>query len=389
MDNSKISGARLMFTIACFLQASALLTSFLAGVSEKESWLVIMSGFAVSLPILWVYAYIMKHFPNQNLFQVLRLVFGKVLGTILAVGYMWFFLTITSLNLSDYIDFAKMTVMYNTPKMVLLIMASLTAVYAVRKGLSVFTRYSAVLVIFDAIVIVISIIFAAQQMDFGNILPMFTMPPIKYLQGSHIISTIPIGEVIVFLMLTPNIKVEPKKIFKYISLGVLIGIGCLMLSTLRDVLVLGETLHLFALPGLITYRLINIARVFSRMEILFAIALMILLLFKVILLLYVCCKAAATLFGSKNYRNLALPIGAFVTFFGITLYPNAIVHGQSAQSVVPFVWSTFEMLIPIIVIVVAKIRKLPKQSSANQINKINGQGAGQMAYERPSLEVKK
>jgi len=360
IDKSEISGTRFMFTIAFFLQSSALLTSFLAGVTKHESWLVIVFGIIVCLPLLYLYRTIMVMFPDKSLLQVLEEVYGKVAGKILGVFYFWFFLTLTSLNLTDLGDFVKVSVMGETPHIILILMCILVSVYAVRFGIKVVTRYGALFTVIEVAILILTIFLTLNQIKLQNFLPMFQLPLKKYIQGTHIIATIPAGELIIFLMITPNVKLTRKGATKYWFWGAGIGMLTLLIVMLRDIAILGNTLHLFTLPGLVTLRLVNLGESLSRMEILFAAALIMLLFFKITFLCYVTTITVAQLVNAKTFKHLALIVGILAVAYSNTLYPNPIIHAASARETVPIIWSIFEIIIPLITFIIAKIRKLPK-----------------------------
>jgi len=140
------------------------------------------------------------------------------------------------------------------------------------------------------------------------------------------------------------------------------GIGTLLIVILRDTAVLGNVLHLFTLPGLITLRLVNIGATLSRMEIIFAAALMMLLFFKITLLLYISVRAISSLFELTTFKNLTLIVGVFLAFYAVTLFIDPVLHAQSAQKSVVIVWTLFEILIPILTLIIALFRKLPKNN---------------------------
>jgi len=364
IDKGQISGTRFMFTIAFFLQSSALLTSFLSGVTKHDSWLAVVFGMVICTPLIWLYRTLMVMFPEKNLIQILDEVYGPVVGKIFGIGYVWFFITLTSLNLTDLGDFAKITMMRDTPHAVLTLLCMLAAVWAVRHGIKVVTRYGALFTFIDFAIVGISVVLLINQIDFRNLLPMLDLPAMKYVQSTHIIATIPLGELVIFLMITPNVKLSRREVTKYWFLGVGMGMLTVLVVLLRDITVLGNTLHLFTLPGLVTLRLVNLGEALSRIEILFAVALIMLLFFKITFLCYVSVIAIAQILKVKEYPRLALALGALIVTYGITLYPNPMQHAAAARQIQPIVWTLFEILLPLLTFIIAKVRKLPKVPEA-------------------------
>ncbi len=361
IDKSQISGTRFMFAIAFYLQSSALLTSFIAGVSEQESWIPVLFGILLSLPIIYMFRTFMVKFPDKNFLQVLEMTYGKVIGKIIGATYVWFFINVTSLNLLDLGDFTKLAILRQTPPILVTLLFILISVWAVRHGFNVVARYSSIFTIIEFSIVILSLILLANQIDLNNLLPAFQMPFYKYVQSTHIITTIPLGELVVFLMVTPCVKtISKQQATKYWFLGALMGFIVLLLVLIRDIAVLGNNLHLFTLPGMVSLRLVNLGEALSRIEIIFAVGLTLLLFFKITILLYVSTIAVAQLFGTTQYKNLALIIGIFVVFYSPTLYQNSVEHSNSARTIEPFVNGLFEVILPLLTLIIASILKLPK-----------------------------
>lgn len=345
-----------MFCVAFFLQSSTLLTSFLAGVTKQDSWLPVLTGSLVCIPLILVYRSLMLTFPNKNFLQMLTTVFGRVAGKVLGFAFLWFCLTLAALNLKDMGNFTKLMVLESTPHWVLTLMAVVVAAWMVRSGLKTVVRYGRLFTILEFVVIGITIVLVVNQINFKNFLPMFQLPVMKYVQSTHILATIPLGELVVFLMVTPCVQFSRKDATKYWLGGVAIGILTLLIVLLRDISVLGGSMHLFSLPGLVTLRLVNLGEALSRMEVLFAAMLILLLFFKVSVMLYVSTIAVCQLANIRAYKQLALVIGAFLVVYCLTFFPNVVDHVTAAQEYVPFIWTIFEILLPVSVWIGAKVR---------------------------------
>jgi len=365
IDKTRISGKRFMFTIAFFLQSSALLTSFLAGVTKHEAWIAVIIGIVLCMPLVFLYRTLMVMFPDKNLLQILEEVYGPVVGKIIGICYAWFFITLSAANLEDLSNFAKITVMMETPPIVLAMICVLVAVWAVRHGFKVVARYSSLFTIVEFIIVGVSIALLISQIHLANLLPVFTQPVMKYVQSVHIIATIPFGELVIFLMVTPCVeKLSRRDATKCWFWGVGMGTIILLFVLLRDISVLGNTFHLFALPGLVTMRLIDIGEALSRMEIIFAIALIMLLFFKITILIYVSTITVAQLLKTTAYKHLALIVGVLIAAYSPTLYPTSVAHMTSAHTIIPILWTPFEILLPMLTFILAKVRKLPKAAEA-------------------------
>ena len=365
IDNGSISASQFMFSVACFIHASSLLTAFFTSITKQGSWIVVIIGFLIGMIFLLVYTALMRKFPNKNLVEINDLVFGPVVGKIFSFIYVYFFMSLSSLNLKDLGDFVGMTIMPNTPTIVILIFFMYVCAWAVRSGIEVVARYSMVFTLTSLVIIIVTIFLTVNQMDFNNFFPIFSQPVIKYVQGSHIVSTIPFGEVVVFLMVTPNIKIPSNEIRKYFALGFSLGGIGLILIMLRDIAVLGNTITLFSLPSYETLRMISISTALSRTEILFAVALIILFFFKVSFLYYVTVLAISQIFKLDSYKNLVIGVGAIIIIYSFSVYSSVIQRLEYGSSITTFQWLIYEILLPTITLIVAKIRKFPLSQEEN------------------------
>lgn len=366
IDKGRISGTRFMLTIACFIQASSLLTSFLTSVTLQDSWIVVLMGMVFCLFLIWMYRELMLTFPGKNLLQMLEEVYGKVAGKILGAAYLWHFMTLASLNLMDMGETTQLAIMGEMPILALVVMCALGCAYTVRHGIKSVTWPSTLFAFTSILIILATLLLTANQMDFQNLLPMLDQPAVNYVQGVHIISTIPFGEIVLITMLNPNVKLTRKDSKKYIFGGFILGAVTLFAVVLRDIAVLGNTIHLFAQPSLITLRMVRLGEALSRVEILFAIVLVMLLFYKIAILYYVSVMCVAQLFEAKNYRRLVAVTGALIIAYGLTLYPNMVEHVESAQKTTPVIWTFFEMIVPLVTLIIAKARKLPAAAKAKE-----------------------
>ncbi len=357
LETGKITPSQMMFSAACFIQSSSLLSAFLTGVTDNDSWFVVAAGIVVCLPILLTYIGLAKMYPGKNLVEINDLAFGKVLGKVATFFHISFFLTLAALNLRDLSLFVKQTVMDKTPDIVLSAVCMLVSAMAVRHGLKVVTRFAFLFIAISITVLSSSLLFASPQMDLNNFLPMLQMPASKYVQGINIVLSIPFGELVVFLMILPYVRGKQKPISRYFLGGFLLGSVLFLVVVLRDTAVLGNTLSLFALPAFETLRLVTLFGSLSRLEILFAVVLIILLFFKISLLHYVTALAAAQVFKMKSYKPLVLAIGILMIGYGFTLYPSSIQHASTGQETAIILWQVFEFILPLLALVVGKIRK--------------------------------
>lgn len=358
--------AQYLFTIACFIQSSALLTSFLVSITAQDSWIAPITGYLACVPFVLVYAALMKRFPGKNLIEINQIVFGKGFGLAISILYLWFFLTLTSLNLTDLGNFVRSSMLPNTPGIVIFIIFMLLCSWGVRYGLSCVVRYSVAFSVTAILITAASILFTASHMQIEKFLPLFQQPVITYVNATHVVATIPFGETVVFLMLAPNVKLPVKKMGKYFLGGLALGGGMMLATVMRDTMVLGKTMNLFAIPSLEVYRMVHLTESMGRVEILFSIALIILLFSKVILLYYVTTLAFGQMLGTSSHKPIVLAVGALATAYAQVLNQSSLKHLASGTQSAPVFWTLFELLLPLLTLIIAALRHVRGQEEVAQ-----------------------
>jgi len=361
IDKSKITGAQFLFTIACFLQSSTIITSFFVKISLHDSFIVILTGFVVILPVLFMFLYIMKSFSGRNLIQINDIVFGKILGKLISFFYLFFFISLCSLNLGDMGNFVINTFMIKTPISVIIILFMILCVWAVRNGLHVITRYNIFLSLLITIAIIIDTILVFNLFNLQNFLPFFDLSINRYIHATHTIATIPFGEILVILMIIPNVKLDHKKIKKYFFIGFLIGIISLLIVVFREIAVLGDALALFSFPSFETIKLIDLGTSFNRLEIIFAFVLVMLFFSKVVLLLYVTVIAFAQIFNLTSFKAYVLSIGIIIIVYTLNIYPSAMKHDFAGSNIHPVHWTLIEIILPFITFIIILIKNSIKK----------------------------
>lgn len=355
-EKERISETQLMFSYICFMQATMMRSVFVSGITGVDSWAMAFTGALVHLPMLLGYITLTKWFPGKCLFEINEELFGPVIGRVFSAIYMYFFLTLSALNALDASYFVTDFMMPGTPLLLLLAVLLLACVYAIRKGLESYTRMSPALFFGAIVVVLFNFLLVLKDTNMSYAFPMFQQPLMKFVQGTHITATIPYGEGVLFLMITPSLG-QDKGAGRPLLLGLLTSSLFMAGIIFRDVICLGPLITYISLPTFEAVRIINLANVITRIESLYGIVNVSLLYFKICILLYVCTRGLAQMTRLTQYKHLALAVGAFVCVYGLTVYDSMIKHGYSGSFIAPFLWLLFEYIMPSATLLAALIRR--------------------------------
>lgn len=355
----KITPIQYMFTIACFIQSSALLATFFVPIIGTEAWLSLLVGMSLFIPVALIHLALSRRFPGKNLIEIFCIVLGRVGGAIFSLLAILFFATLTTLNLRDLGFLAKQAIMSNTPAIVLTSLCVLVCAYAVYHGLGIIVRYSFAFTLLSAFVVILVTLLTLPIWKLENFLPMFQQPAIHYIQSAHIASTIPSAELLVFLMIMPNVKRSKKGLTRYFFGGYLIGGLTILLVIVRDTAVLGNIITFSVLPPFETQRLATMVEGLNRLEILYIIVMIVLWFFKITVHYYGTVTALAQLFKLKSYHPLILVMGAFFVTYAIYIFPSIPVHMAFAREEAATIWLFITLVPPLVTLIIAYLRRLP------------------------------
>lgn len=366
MDSSsdKVKYSQVMFLVAGFILGSSFLLSFMDNTAQHDFFLVLIAGFALSIPLIWAYSKLSQRFPDKDLIQICEIVYGKIIGRIIAALYVFYFLLILALNLKDLAGFYTGFLMQETPLMVFIIVFTLICGYAVKKGADSIVRMSFLSVIFGTLTALTTFLFLIDKMDLSNFLPILELPADKFIQTTHIFTVIPFGETVALLMLLPSMK-KNKKITKYMISGAVIATFIFLFVVVRNTAVLGPSASMYAQTSFQSVRLINFGEFFSRIEVLIAMVLTVNLFIKISVLYYATVNSFSRLLRIQNSGPLILPLGSIAIVLAFLTFDSTVVHADWGSKYAALFTTPFTVILPLLTLLLSKLRKLPngKQDS--------------------------
>lgn len=360
LENGEISNSQLMVLVLSFLQSMILTINFVYSITKQDTWIAVITAFVIAIVFILLYLQIALLFPGKNLVEINDIVFGSYLGKLISASYIWFFFEYMIHYMYFFNSFWITYIMPETPRAAFLIMFVIVCGMAVNNGIEVITRCTFAFSVVVTVSIVAVTILLIPDMKFSNLLPIFEVEPLKFIQSVHIILVIPFCDMIAFLFILPYTS-NKRKIRKPVLVGLSLSALQLLIVVLRDAAVLGPRMVVASSASFAVSRQIDIANVLSRLDILVAITMLITIFMKVTIFYYVTVLGIAQVFKLRSYRPLVVPIGALTLAIAPTLYPSDMEQVYAGQFVWPFNASISEFIIPVITIIVIVIRRLPKR----------------------------
>lgn len=359
IESGKIPSSQLCTLMVGFLLGSTLIISP-GQQAGRDIWIAAILGFLEGLAFALIYILLLKKFPGKTIIQINDFIFGKYLGKVVSIFYLWFFFHLGSMVLRNFGDFFTAVIYPETPMVVLMAMLMLVSAMAVRNGIEVISRTSIILVPLTFLIVFFTMFFSIKDMDFTNFLPVLETPLRDVLLAGHNIAAFPFGESIAFVMVIPFLG-NPKKtkatVFLAFSLALFLFIGIVV----RNISILGDTASLHAYPSYEAVRLIKIADILTRLEIAVAANFLIMGFLKIIVLYYAVSLGTAQLFNLRTYLPLVIPIGALMIFLSIFQFSSNIENIEFATKVYPFYSLPFEVFLPALTLMISFFKKPNKK----------------------------
>jgi spore germination protein KB len=353
-----------MYSAAAFIIASSLLTRSLYTYTKNETWIPIVIATAVSYVIVSIYGRLARTYPGLSLIGINGAVFGTAAGKAVSALYLFYFFTLIVLNTRDLGSFVSAAVLPNTPISIVYIIFLLICAYAARKGAVPMTRYSVLITYLYIAAIVLNSLLLLNIVKPENLLPVFRLPVKNYLLGAHLTAMLPYCEVLVFLMFTPFLE-KPEKTGVALRRGLLIAFAVLIVIIVRDVAVVGEFTLYTSMPTFNSIRLINVGDILTRLEIVFAVAVMMMLFFKVSILLFATVKGLSEVFGISQFREFTFIILALLVIYANAMFSSGF--EQTKWFTTAATYSTFFLVVlPAVTLLVSELRKRSRKKETDE-----------------------
>ena len=354
-EMKKISWKELMFAVFCFMHSTILRSGFIISGTRNDSWAMAFTGLLFTLPMVAIYAVLLRKFPGKSLIEIDDIIFGPVLGKIVSALYLFFFVSLAALNTRDLGNFVVGYMMLETPLAAVIFIFLIGCVYTIRKGIENLMNLSTFLFIISVGALAVNCVLVLRYIQPEFLKPFFRLEPLKYVQGTVSVAAVPMGEVLAFTMVTPLLG-KDKKAAKPLLLSIV------------------------SLPAFESMRYVSLEYTLTRMESIYAVILVILYLFKVSILIYAFALGLTQMLSRKSqlypnpdnanrlyererllslrgYPPFLLISAAFVFFYSLFVFESIMENMDWGATTAPFFSLTFELLLPAVSLLAASLRK--------------------------------
>ena len=358
----KISNYQLFCLLIGFMTGSTLIFTP-ATPAKQDGWLAFIVGGVLGTVLISVYLGIARINEGSTLMEIINKCFGKYLGKVICVLYIWYFIHLASLVLRNFAEFSITTSYTETPLLFIVACFTIVAAFAVRKGIEVMGRISEVFIVILTLVVVIVFAALVTEYDTENLKPFMSEGIMPIIKSSFSVMSFPYGETVAFLMVFPYVN-NQNKVVKATFFS-LIFVGIILLSiVLRNIMVLGPDMvtrdvfpsHVVfrVIPGLDVEPLLDINMILTG-------------IIKSSICIWGAASGISQIMGLKNYKPFVLSVSALIVAISVWSYSSLMEMTQWATEIWPIYSIPFQVIIPIILLVISAYKN--NQSKIKRIKK--------------------
>ncbi len=358
MREERIDTTQAVMLMAAAVLPTAILTvpNFVIKLAGQDAWLSVAAATAAGLLVALLAANLCQLFPQKNLFSHSEELLGKVLGKIVCLLYIWWFLQANSLIINEFSSFLCIALLPNTPSTLFFVAVVAVAGYAVYGGLEVLARYTQLYLPLLLGLLFLVFLLTAKDIKISRILPVFEAEPLQVLKGA----AVPLswfGEIILLAVIAPSLE-DKRKVRRVAVLATLFNGASVAACVLVAVLVFGsEVAGNYIFPTYNAVRTVSIANFLERLESIVVAVWMLGGFAKVGVFYYAAALGSAQLLGLRDYRPLVVPLGTVLTALALTCENAAELIHFIATVWPPYAFTVFEAGIPLLLYTVAKSKK--------------------------------
>ena len=360
MNKIKITNFQLLsLTANCTIGGSIIvISSLMVAIAKQDAWLTAIITPVFGALVMWIYWLLGSRYPGMTLIGIIKKVFGKWIGSLVAAGFVFYCLMDLPRAIWLVGNFVTVQALPETPEYVINGLFVIAVVIAVLYGIETIVRASEFFLYFSSILFLLAMVLVLPNAKIENLQPVLEGGIIPILKSSVFLSSLIIFPVILVMMIYPininNISEARKAILK----GNLWGSFIVFLTILMSILVLGTTIPAKAqFPSYILAEEINVSMIFTRLDFLIAGAWILTHFFIPVLWLYAGALGLSELLGLKDHKKIVLPLGLITLVMSGVVYPEQIYRGNWDTSVWAPYSATYGLILPVLLLVVSLIRK--------------------------------
>lgn len=340
--------------LSIFIMGSTLILGT-GGDAKNDAWISGIVGMIMVIPMIIVYGRILILFPGKDIYEILIIVFGKYVGSFIAMLYVWYSFHLGALVMRNFGEFINTVTMPETPILFPILCLSLVSIMAARYGIEVMGRISASILPVLLIIILIVAFLVIPQLQLSNVKPILGGGFYPVLIGGFSAFSFPYAESVIFTSAAFALKTK-RSIYRVYFYALIISGSIIVFLTLRNIMVLGIIIGQLYFPSHVAVSKISIGSFLERIEVTVAIVFVFGAFIKCAVCLFSASKGVARIFNLKDYRSVVIQLGILMAYLAYIVYDNIMMMEFWAFKIYPYYAFPFQVILPILIFIAALVK---------------------------------
>ncbi|AWZ48908.1 spore gernimation protein KB [Clostridiaceae bacterium 14S0207] len=364
MNRDNICNKELIILIFNFYISTYLLFN-MGGMVKQDAWIATIVAIIFSLPFMLIYGKIMSFYPKKNLFQILEIIFGKIVGIFFSVIIIVYLFVLSSFILRDFVDFVRITSMRNTPSLAIMILIGILSTYFLKQGIQCIVAWSKFFLRIIGLFFVVTLLFLIPHMRLQNLYPIFENGIMEILKASFALVTFPFTEIFIFTTFFDSV-IPNKKSKNVFFIGLLISSFAVIGFIISNILLLGGEIYSNTyFSGYESIKRLTIQGEFQRLEIIVTTAFTIVQFLEMNFCILGICKGIKNIFKLKSYKRIVSVIMIIVVIMSKVVSISIMDYQYFDQHYWPIIGLVIQIIFPIIICIIAFIKSKFKKNKNN------------------------
>jgi len=334
----------------------------IATVAGRDSWLALIVGFALIALAAWIPVWVGQRFPGMTLVEIARVLLGRAIGSLVVVLYIGYWILAAAWPLRVQANMLMTTLLPETPGWVPNAYLVLVSTYLVLHGLEPMARMFLLLAPAFLAPLVVLMIPAFAEADFGRLLPVLEEGMSAVLHGAWITLAQGFGLPMVWMVLPHVQSLERARSAVLVGVGFVFVPALALMTVTLTVLGPAETAARIY-PTLLLFELVEVPGFTGfRIDPIFLVLWLATSFSTVALLQYAAATAVRRLLGLGSIRWPVVLIGLALTVLGAWPVGQLdLLHAGRAW--LPWAVSGAAFGVPSVLMVMAMLRRPAREGA--------------------------
>jgi spore germination protein KB len=356
----KISRFQLFVLVFIFMIGNTILNapSIIVTYAKQDAWISGILALMIGIGLVLLFVNLSAKFPNKTIVQYIEILLGKKVGKTVSILLIFYFFLLSTLVSRQLGDFILTYILPETPIVFIYFLFLFVVVMGAYLGLETLARSGELFFPFLLVLLIFLFLILTKEKDIGYLKPFLEGGIGPVFSGAFTFIGIPYLQLIVFLMILPDVEKSNKNMKLPFLLGVSIAGLFLIISILHSLLIIGPILTEYKqYPIYFLTQKISIGDIIQRIEVLLAITWFITIFFKASILLYATNLGLIQIFKLKNTGENVIPLGLLLFILVQIISPNIVYFDNFFKVTFPSFALTFGFILPFILMVMYFIKR--------------------------------